>query len=378
MQKIDQTTQNKGNKDKKSRLHFPNLRSIIIESIETAKAQSPDEFEKGFGSYEKVFEKFQVVRRMMEDKDPQRQQSAIISTKATYQAQLPFEEVVSLFKTISVRPNEFYAIFNLLDFRYEEVDPSIKNLLGIEPNDFTVNAMIGLCDDNPLFHEKDLNHVLRWVSVAFCLFTLELIKWTSMQDQYRVRFRAGTLKSKLATVTQQDYVTLEKLCFMFYDKVGDGLTQPIYHFDKWLVYPESEFDYVRPSILSTASRQTFLNDMLYLMNAYTIDIPTQYLLYLHERSCTDRNKTVAHNLSANLKRYANIDQRIYEQHVADCFAKTIRNRLAQAMNIWDKRKFGDLLEITNDQEAVHCAKVLGLLPIPKNVLESLYRNVDLI
>jgi hypothetical protein len=378
MQKIDQTTQNKGNKDKKSRLHFPNLRSIIIESIETAKAQSPDEFEWESNRYDKIFEKLDIVHKVIEEKDPVNLILFLGDAEAKYHAHYQFNDISERFKHISVRPNEFYAIFNLYDFRHEEVDPAIRGLLGIEPEDFNLPAMAGWDAENPLFHERDNNHVLRWASIAYFMFTLRLMKWTSMDDQYRVRFRVGTEKSKIATLRNQEFVTLEKLCFLFYDKTRDGSVRPIYHFDKWLVYPKSEFDYVRPSWLSKSSRQTFLNDFMYLINAYMIDIPTQYLLYLHERSCTDRNKTVAHNLSANLKRYANIDQRIYEQHVADCFAKTIRNRLAQAMNIWDKRKFGDLLEITNDQEAVHCAKVLGLLPIPKNVLESLYRNVDLI
>jgi hypothetical protein len=199
-----------------------------------------------------------------------------------------------------------------------------------------------------------------------------------MEDQYRVRFRVGTAKSRIPAIRNQEYVALEKLCFLFYDKTMDGSTRPIYHFDKWLVYPESEFEYVRPSWLSSANRQVFLNDLLYLINAYIIGIPSQYLLYLHERSRNDRNKTVANSISNNLKLYANIDHNIDEHQVADCFAKTIRNRVSQAMNRWDKRKLDDMLDISNDQEAVHYAKVLGILPIPKNVLEGLYRNVTLI
>ncbi len=368
----------KTDKEKKSRLIYPNLKSVIVEIITNAKAQFPEEFEPGFNRYDSIFEKLDLVHKVIQEKDPVNLILFLGDAEAKYQAHYSYNDVSHQFKHISVRPNEFYAIFNLYDFRHEEVDPNISRILGIAPKDFNLPAMAGWDEKNPLFHRRDNNHVLRWASIAYYMFTLKLLRWTSMEDQYRVRFRVGTDISKIASIRDQKFVALEKLCFLFYDKTQDGSTRPIYHFDKWLVYPESEFDFVRPSWLSTGTRQTFLNDFLYLINAYMINIPVQYLIHLHERSLTDRNKVVAQNMNVSLKRFANIDGSVEEQQVADCFAKTIRNRVTQAMNAWDKRKQGDLLNIDNDHEAVHYAKALGLLPIPKNVLECMYRNVVVI
>lgn len=370
---------NKGSKvNKKAKLVFPNLRSIITEIVQDAMTEMPEEFEPNFRQFERIFDKLDLVHKVIEEKDPVNLIMFLGDADARYESYYSFSDVVERFKSISVRPNEFYAIFNLYAFRHEEVDPAITRLLGIQPADFNLHAMAGWDKDNPLFHPRDNNHVLRWASIAYFMFTLKMLKWTSMHDQYRVRFRVGTMKSSLTTIRSQDYVSLEKLCFLFYDKTEDGSTRPIYHFDKWLVYSEQEFDFVKPSWLSSPGRQEILNDFLYLINAYMIGLPSQYLVYLHEKSRNDRNKAVAVQVNLMLEKLANIKNGNDEQQIADCFAKTIRKKVAQAMNKWDKRKAKDLLKISSDHEAIHYAKVLGLLPIPKKVLDTIYKNVDII
>jgi hypothetical protein len=376
MEKIGCSESKSSVRNKKSKLMFPNLRSILIDVMSKAMRTHPNEFEESFKSFEGLFDKLDLVHKVIEEKDPVNLIAFLGDAEAKYEAHLGFEEVMQKFKSISVRPNEFYAIFNLYDFRHEEVDPAIRNLLGIEPEDFNLPAMAGWIKENPLFHHRDNNHVLRWASIAYFMFTLRMLKWTSMEDQYRVRFRVGTAKSCITDIRDQGYVALEKLCFLFYDETADGSTRPIYHFDKWLVYPEHEFEYVRPAWLSKNGRQAILNDLLYMINAYMIGIPSQYLVYLHEKSRNDRYKAVALNINARLRSDANVHFAVDEHQIADCFAKTIRNKVAQAMNKWDKRKSDDLISIQSDHEAIHYAKMLGLLPIPNNVLASIYRNVD--
>lgn len=359
----------------KIKIQFPTWKSTIIEILDKARKTQSDIFNPEFTKYDYIFSKLDLVHQVIGEKDPIKLMLFLAEADATYSARLDFNTVFEKFKEISVRPNEFYAVFDLYNFRHKEVDPNIEKLLGIKPADFNLPAMAGWDPENPLFHKRDNNHVLRWASIAYFMFTMRLLKWNSMEDQYRVRFRVGTAKSSIKSIKEQEFVALEKLCFLFYDKTDDGSTRPIYHFDKWLVYNQSEFDFVRPMWLSTPERQQYLNDILYLINAYMIAIPTQYLLYLHEKSITDRNKAVANSLNEQILKHSNLNVNFDEQQIADCFAKTIRPKLTGAMNLWDPRELNDLVDVQSDQQAVQYAKVLGLVPIPQNILKSLYSNI---
>jgi hypothetical protein len=362
-------------KKKRNKLAFPTWRSILIESTEKARQQSPEEFEPEFRNYEGVFKKLNLVESVIKTSDPVNLILFLSEADASYQAKLDFDTVFDHFRSISVRPNEFYAVFDLYKFRHAEVDIKIKELLGIKPEDFTLRAMAGWEPDNPLYHPLDNNHVLRWASIAYFMFTLRLFKWTSMQDQYRVRFRVGTAKSEIEEIQKANYVALEKLCFLFYDDTNDGSTKPIYHFDKWLVFDQGEFDFVKPSWLSSANRQSHLNTFLYLVNAYLLNIPIFYLLILDERCKFDRNKQVAAEMNQKINRISKIEAEIEEQQIADCLAKTIRNRIAEAMNLWDKRDHENKISIQSDIDAVKYAKTLGLLPIPEAVSTCIYKQI---
>lgn len=362
-------------KKRRNSIAFPTWRSILIEVTEKARRESPEEFENEFKDYDKIFKKLNLVENVIQTSDPVNLILFLSDADASYKAKLSFESVFQHFKSISVRPNEFYAVFDLYKFRHAEVDPNIRQILGINPEDFTLRAMAGWEPDNPLFHPHDNNHVLRWASIAYFMFTLRLFKWTSMQDQYRVRFRVGTNKSFIKEIQESEFVALEKLCFLFYDDTSDGATRPIYHFDKWLVFDKSEFEFVKPSWLSNAKRQVHLNSFLYLVNAYLMNIPIFYLLILDERCKFDRNKQIASEISGKLKTYSKIDVDIEEQQVADCLAKTVRNRIAEAMNVWDKRNIPNKITIQSDNEAVKYAKTLGLLPIPEGISRCIYEQI---
>ncbi len=150
---------------------------------------------------------------------------------------------------------------------------------------------------------------------------------------------------------------------------------PKLHIDKWLIYDRSEFEQVRPTWISTIERQSILNDLLYLLNAGLLDFPVQYLLYLQERSSVDRNKAIAERLNDQILRHAGIEAQLDEQQIADCMAKTIRPRIAQAVNQWEHRKPHDLCTVDSDIQAVEAARSLGLLPIPDRIRKILYKNI---
>jgi hypothetical protein len=201
-----------------------------------------------------------------------------------------------------------------------------------------------------------------------------LFVWKSLEDQYRIRFRVRTQKSEIASYREREYITLEKLCFLFNGDIH-GATLPQLHIDKWLIFDRSEFDHVRPVWISKIERQSYLNEALYLFNAALIQFPMQYLIYLHERSLADRNKLIASHLNENILRHTGIPAEIDEQQVADCFAKTIRPRMSQTVNSWEHRRAGDFATIDSDVQAVEAAKSLGLLPVPERILTTIYKNI---
>jgi hypothetical protein len=360
---------------KRKKLIYPTWRGVTIECIREARKKNPEIFQADFSDYNKIFEKLDMVKDVIEQKHPVNLIHFLSEADASYEPRLSFETVFESFKSISVRPNEFYAVFDLYQFQHKEVDPKIKKILGLNPEDFTLPAMAGFIPENPLFHKRDVNHVLRWASIAYYMFTLRLFKWNSMEDQYRVRFRVGTKKSSLPYFQERGYAALEKLCFLFYDRTDDGSTRPIYHFDKWLVYDENEFDYVKPSWISNFDRQPHLNNFLYLVNAYLLDFSPQYLLLLHLKDSNERNKGIANALNEAILKATGINAQADERQVADCFAKTIRNKVTETMNFWDKRDQRDLECVVGDTQAVNLAKTLGLLPIPESVLKMLYSGI---
>ena len=53
----------------------------------------------------------------------------------------------------------------------------------------------------------------------------------------------------------------------------------------------------------------------------------------------------------------------------------IGNRIAEAMNLWDKRDHENKISIQSDIDAVKYAKTLGLLPIPEAVSTCIYKQI---
>jgi hypothetical protein len=66
---------------------------------------------------------------------------------------------------------------------------------------------------------------------------------------------------------------------------------------------------------------------------------------------------------------------VMEKQIADCMAKTISPRIAQAVNTWEHRKPHDLCTVDSDLQAVEAARSLGLLPIPDRIRKVLYKNI---
>jgi hypothetical protein len=361
-------------KKPKSKLHFPSWKAILTEMIQKSLIAHRDEFVAQTPDCRRLFDELDLMREVILSRNLELLFSCKPSYQSTYTSDCNLQEVLNNFKSLPIRPNEFYAVFDLHEARYREMDQKLDALLGLKPDDFNIPALMQKDSFTHIFHPRDHYHMLRWACLANMMVATKLFKWNSLDDQFRIRFRVRTQKSSIPSYRGHEFITLEKLCFLYNENSSEGCI-PSMHIDKWLIYDRSEFDQVRPSWISSLDRQRILNNALYLFNAALINFPVQYLLYLHERSKADRNKAIAASISSHIATRTGIEANIEEQSIADCFAKTIRPRMEQSINAWEFRKPGDLCSLESDTQAVECAKALGLVPIPQQVLDVIYNSV---
>jgi hypothetical protein len=361
-------------KKSKPKLYYPSWKATLTEVSEAAKAKHPEQWVNQPVPYSATMAGLEVLREVLTTRNLELLFSATPPFQGEYTAGESLDTIMTRFKSAPIRPNEFYAVFDLHACRYLEMDSKLDELLGFGPDDFNVPALMKSDAYTHIFHVRDHHHMLRWACLAQMMVANNMLVWRSLEDQFRIRFRVRTQKSTLASYREHEYITLEKLCFLYNEEHQDTVL-PKLHIDKWLIYDRSEFEQVRPVWISSMDRQSILNDALYLFNAALIDFPIQYLLYLQERSTADRNKAIAERLNAHILVYSGIEAQLDEQQIADCMAKTIRPRIAQAVNTWEHRKPHDLCTVDSDLQAVEAARSLGLLPIPDRIRKVLYKNI---
>ncbi|MFN5620964.1 MAG: hypothetical protein ACK478_06670 [Flavobacteriales bacterium] len=361
-------------KKSKPKLYYPSWKSVLTEVAEADKAKHPEQWVNQPLSHNATMAGLEVLREVLTTRNLELLFSTVPTFEGEYTASESLQTIMSRFKSAPIRPNEFYAVFDLHACRYLEMDSKLDTLLGFSPDDFNVPALMKNDAYTHIFHVRDHYHMLRWACLAQMMVASKMMVWRSLEDQFRIRFRVRTQKSTLAAYREHEYLTLEKLCFL-YNEEHQGEVMPKLHIDKWLIFDRSEFEQVRPAWISTIERQSILNDALYLFNAALIDFPVQYLLYLQERSTADRNKAIAERLNGQIMAHSGIEAQLDEQQIADCMAKTIRPRIAQAVNLWEHRKPHDLCSVDSDLQAVEAARSLGLLPIPDRIRKVLYKNI---
>lgn len=358
----------------KYKLHFPSWKAVINEALRQGNMLCSQHFTSRPADGHRLHDELGALREILLSRNLELLFALTPRYESTYSNAHNLDEVLTRFKSMPVRPNEFYAVFDLRTCSYREMDQKLDQLLGLKPEDFNVPALMQKDSFTHIFHPRDHYHMLRWACLAQAMVAAPIFRWESLEDQFRIRFRVRTQKSTKAAYRAHEFITLEKLCFLFNEENTTGCA-PALHIDKWLIYDRSEFDQVRPTWISTIERQTYLNAVLYLYNASLIGFPVQYLVYLQERSIADRNKAIASRLSEQVLRYSGIEASFEEQPIADCFAKTIRPRMEQTINDWEFRKPGDLCTLESDAQAVQAARSLGLLPIPEVVLKAIYGGI---
>jgi hypothetical protein len=49
--------------------------------------------------------------------------------------------------------------------------------------------------------------------------------------------------------------------------------------------------------------------------------------------------------------------------------------MSHALNLWSGRSAGNNIDVESDLQAIHCARQLGLLPVPGNISELSYQLI---
>ncbi|MBS0644996.1 MAG: hypothetical protein JSR97_00190 [Verrucomicrobia bacterium] len=272
-------------------------------------------------------------------------------------------------------PNEFFLLFDIAKGKEAYIDEKINEVLGISPDEFKVASLDLHNPSSSIYYEEDVYHVLRFAMISYFILALPCFKWSSQSDHTLVRFRLKTNKSRIEAVQKLPYITVEKRCYLVYDNVNHRIGMPQYHFDIFSVYPHLPINYVTTTFVTKDNQGEYINSLAYVLNMVLIGIPPKYVLLLDERQRHDRNKMVAKSLCNAILHRTGKQIELDEHQVADCFAKTIRQRVEDAFNTWDFRSLRNRVIINSDTESVLYAKKLGLLPIPALVKDMLYEMV---
>ncbi|MBL7943051.1 MAG: hypothetical protein JNM00_09810 [Flavobacteriales bacterium] len=312
-----------------------------------------------------VMQRLSHVREIIQNYHPAKISLVLGEAQAHYIPKESLNDVLERLKLLPVASNEFYAGFDMRRNDFTIVDPKIADILGIEPRHFNIRALLGLDPESPLAHPQDVNHWIRWGSLAYMMLCMPVFSYESMRVCFHIKFRINTSKSQIPALRQQGVVMLDQRAYPHFETDESGVVRPTYHLDHWSVFPATEEFVVTPFCTTDLKTQSFTNALLYLLNAYMMDVPVKYLLLLNERMNTDRNKDVAQRLNEKIAQATGLDAMLDDTKVGNYFAKTIRTAIFQVNHKWNPG--AGIKNVGSDHEAIAVAKMLGLLPIHPDI-----------
>jgi hypothetical protein len=363
----------KPNKNSSATISFPTWKEIINCFIE--ENSQKDSFK--LNDFKNKLEFFQSNARMITDdmasKSVSMAMQMMIGAAGEYVPGETLDSIIPRIKESGFSSNEFYTVFDLLNSTYCLKDESLISKLGIKPENFELYHLLGISGHPFKVHDEDLPHFIRWAGVAFLLFSLPGFTFQSNKDHFIIKFRVNVTSSEIPEIAELKYVTLEKKCFLSNDSVGNNEFIPRYHFDRWSIIPSSDDLFVKPQFVSDFQQSTFMNGLNYLFNASLLNFPIKYLLMLEERILQDRNKGISNEINRNILQHSGIKSSFDEYQIGDYMAKTIRPKLTELVQKWDSSQSSKTIE--NDNQAIHQAQKLGLLPIPEKIKTLIYSRV---
>lgn len=363
----------KPNKNSNSTISFPKWKEIINCFID--ENSKKDSFK--LNEFKTKLDFFQSNARVITDdmanKSVSLAMQMMIGAAGEYVPGETLDSIIPRIKETGFSSNEFYTVFDLLNSNYCVKDETLSEKLGIKPENFELYNLLGISGHPFHVHEEDLPHFIRWAGVAFLLFSLPGFTFQSNKDHFIIKFRVNVSSSEIPEISELKFVTLEKKCFLSNESVGNNDFIPRYHFDRWSIIPTSEDLFVKPQFVSDFQQSTFMNGLNYLFNASLLNFPIKYLLMLEERILQDRNKGISNELNRNILEHAGIEASFDEYQIGDYMAKTIRPKLTDLVQKWDSSNSNKIIE--NDNQAIHQAQKLGLLPIPDKIKTLIYSRV---
>lgn len=351
-------------KRKRKKLFYPSWRGLAANCLQMHFQKYPEHFEGKKYDLKKFFDQLQPIRDTIG--------TQLICNLAVFQDQDSSKLLAAIMpaqmhKTTPSVQGEFQLA---IDHEGKVIAHSdVTSALGITLEQF--QGMWNRCGKESLFHPKDQYHLQRWFSIAYYLMSLNIFNWPAVNCRLRVRARLRTKQSDLS-LNKNEYIGIERNCTLH---VAEDNSKPLLQTEQCQIIPYGEFHYVEIGWIASPEVQEYLTDFTYLVNAYLLRIPVAQILMLESKSKLERYKAIARKMNSRIEMHAGFEADLDEHQIADAFGKTIRKRISEAINQWDFRSKETNVNITSDNEAVHYAKKLGLLPIPRNIKRLAFRNI---
>jgi hypothetical protein len=345
---------------------FPTWKEIAIEYSKNNLDSKTSEI-----VHSTINSKFELVQNLIDSQHPAVAMNILADAEGNYVTGKSYEAILEYLEHTQLGVNEFQTIYSTKEQKYIHVGSSVSTVLGIPSDEFTIESFLGFSENN-FIHNEDLPHVIRFAGIAYSVLGLPCFTFKVNQDNYKVKFRAVFPKSKIPLIQKQIF-NLEKKSFLTIDESNPDLSFPNLHFDFWTVTSDEVTDIVSARFTSDFIQTEQMNNMAYILNATLLNFPIKYLVLLHERQYTDRNKDVSVSVNNQIRENSGLESNISEQQVGDYFSKTIRKKIGEVYSQWGKSVVTETP--LSETQAIHQAQKLGLLPIPEKIKKLIYSRV---
>lgn len=278
---------------------------------------------------------------------------------------------------LNLGSNEFHTVYHMPTYQYTYVSEKVEKVLGVKKEDFTAYNVYGNKGKDGLQHPVDNFHVMRWGYLSYIVLATPGFHFRANNDHYLIRHRIKTKKKLNSKSVKDRYVVIEKRCYLCHDSLTSEKFKPTMHLDRWTVLKEDPTSLVRPLFVSEGEQDYIMNSLIYLLNAVLMGVSPKYLILLNERIKADRHKAVAVEVSKKINHYKGFDVDLAEQQVADCFSKTIRQKMFNLINFWEPIPRDSNKHFT-DTDIVMAATRLGLIPFSEDIEALIYNGLGLV
>lgn len=353
-------------------LIYPTWKSLLSDLFREIRKKE-DHVQISSMKIQKLIDKVNILKNFEIGFDPNIVADFVQDGEATYEPGISLSEIREGIQKLSLGSNEFYTIYDIDAQNYVYVSDKVYDALGIKKENFTTFEVYSDKSSEGLLHPSDVFHVMKWGYLSYLVLATPGFKFRSNNDHYFISHR---LRTNIVNDNESRYAVVEKRCYLCNDAATNNNFHPRMHLDRWTVLAEDPNHVVKAKFISTIDQDSSLNTLMYLLNALLMGVSPKFLILLNERILADRNKAVAAAVTEKINTYMGIDVDLDEQQVADCFSKTIRNKLSKLHNKWEpssKKQY----KIVSDAEAVRVATRLGLLPFTKDVERIIYSGISL-